>query len=198
MKCSQCELDATYTDSHRRLCDKHYRIQQMRQDSLSRRGVKHTRQELEDALPEDMKCPRCKVDLIWRRKHDQKGVTNQITIQHWGSGSVGFLCHRCNTQHGSMDDESFKVMPIDHKYCPCCKTVKHESAFGFKSSRSVLKRNSYCLPCNHAKSIAWRKDEKNKDGKNAYQREYRVKRREAGNPIIRKKPVDTLLNVDVE
>jgi hypothetical protein len=196
MKCSQCEFDATYTDSHRRLCDKHYRIQQMRQDSLTRRGVKHTRQELEDALPEDMKCPKCKVDLIWRRKHDQKGITNQITIQHWDNGSVGFLCHRCNTQHGSMDDESFKVMPLDHKFCPCCKIIKHESTFGLKNSRSVLKRNSHCLECCRETVEKWRVN--NVHRRNEYARKYREERKAAGNPIFRKKPVDTLPNVDVE
>ena len=187
MKCSQCDLDATYTDSHRRLCDKHYRIQQMRQDSSTRRGIKHTREELEASLPKDMKCPRCKVDLIWRRKHDQKGVTNQITIQHWGSGLVGFLCHRCNTQHGSMDDESFISMPIDHKHCPTCKTIKHESAFCLKNARSVLKRNSSCRDCCKETVKNWR--ENNKDAKNAYARKYREKRKAAGNPILRKKPV---------
>ena len=196
MKCTQCDLDATYVDSHRRLCDKHYRIQQMRQDSLTRRGVKHTREELEAAIPEDMKCPRCKVNLIWRRKHEQKGVTNQITIQHWNNGSVGFLCNRCNTQHESMDDDSFVVMPIDHKFCPACKTIKHESLFGLKNSRSVLKRNSHCLECCREKVEKWRIN--NSDRRNAYAREYRSRRKEAGNPILRKKPVDAPPNLPVE
>ncbi len=156
MQCSQCECDATYTNSHRRLCDRHYRIAQMRSDAWTRLQIKHTRQEIEDIIPPDMKCPQCGVDMIWRRGHKQKGVAHQITIQHWRDGSIQCLCHRCNVRHASMDEDSFRHMPHDHKFCPTCKTVKHESEFGLKNSRKLLKRNSYCKPCNSARSKKYR------------------------------------------
>ena len=185
--CSQCECEATYVDKNRRYCDKHYRLNQMRQDSWTRRGVKHTAKELEALLPVDMKCPRCKVDMIWRRLQKQKGIANQITIQHWDNGAVGFLCHRCNSQHGSMDDESFSSMPKDHKFCPKCKSIKHESMFCFKSSRALLKRNSICRECGSVASKDWRSKPENKEHVNAYQRAYRLKRKEDGNPVKIKK-----------
>jgi hypothetical protein len=182
--CSQCTSEATFVDKHRRFCNKHYRFNQMRQDSWTRHKVKHSVSELEDLLPVNMKCPRCKVDMIWRRSQSQKGIANQITIQHWNDGTIGFLCHRCNTQHGSMDDQSFQLMSLDHKYCPDCKNIKHESEFSLKSSRALLKRNSICNLCNGLKSKEWKSQ--NKDHINAYQRAYRAKRKAEGNPVKRK------------
>jgi hypothetical protein len=191
MKCSQCDKDATFIDKKRRLCDMHYRINQMRQDSKSRLGVSHTVKELEDIVPVDMKCPHCKVEMIWRRGHNQKGVTNQITIQHWRDGRVGFLCHQCNVRHSSMESDSYDAMPADHKFCPGCKTAKHESEFGVKNSRKILKRNSYCKPCNAQRSKESHK-KMDKEKINQYAKEYRAKRRAAGNPILRKKKVHIL------
>lgn len=182
MQCSQCECDATYTNAQRKLCDRHYRIAQMRSDAWTRLQIKHTRQEIEAIIPLDMKCPKCKVDMIWRRRHKQKGVANQITLQHWRDGSIQCLCHRCNVRHASMDEDSFRNMPCDHKFCPCCKTIKHESEFGLKNSRKLLKRNSYCKPCNSARSKR-SKEKMDKDAINAYQRMYRAKRKAQDTPI---------------
>lgn len=184
-KCSMCDSDATYVDSNRRLCDKHYRLCQMRDSSRNGYGMKHTIQELESMLPSDMKCPHCKVDMIWRREKTQKGVTNQITIQHWRDGTVGYLCHRCNTRHASMDGDSYQEMQPDHKFCPGCKTIKHESEFGLKNSRAVLKRNSYCKPCNLDRAKKYR-EVRDVDEYNRKQREYRARRKAAGNPVKRK------------
>jgi hypothetical protein len=156
----------------------------MRSDAWTRLKIKHTRQEIEDIIPLDMKCPKCEVDMIWRRGHHQKGVANQITIQHWRDGSIQCLCHRCNTRHASMDMDSFRDMPHDHKFCPKCKTIKHESEFGLKNARTLLKRNSYCKPCNAVKSKE-SKGKMDKDAINAYQRMYRAKRKAQGNPIRR-------------
>jgi hypothetical protein len=190
MKCSQCDKDATYTDKQRRFCDMHYRFTQMRDGARDRHGLKHTSKELEALLPADMKCPHCNVEMIWRRSRYEKGVTNQITLQHWRDGRLGFLCHQCNTRHASMENDSYDKMPADHKFCPHCKTVKHQSEFGIKNTRTVLKRNSYCKPCNALRSKAG-KASMDKDKINQYAREYRAKRKAAGNPILRKKKVHT-------
>jgi hypothetical protein len=189
MKCSQCDKDATYIDKNRRLCDIHYRINQMRQDSKVRLGVSHTVQELEAIIPADMKCPHCSVEMIWRRSKTQKGATNQITIQHWRDGRVGYLCQQCNVRHASMQNDSYDEMPADHKFCPHCKTIKHQSEFGVKNARTVLKRNSYCKPCNAIKSKESKKDV-DKDEYNRKQREYRARRKEAGNPVRRRVHTD--------
>ena len=186
-QCSQCTNAATYVDKNRRFCDKHYRFNQMRQDSWTRRHVKHSVADLEALLPQDMQCPRCKVDLIWRRKQSQMGIANQITIQHWNDGTLGFLCNRCNTKHASMSDHLFRLMPLDHKFCPRCQTIKPENQFSLKSSRAMLKRNSPCNPCNARISKEWKLQWSNKDTVNAYQRAYRAKRKADGNPIQRKK-----------
>lgn len=184
--CSKCTNEATYVYKSRRLCDIHYRFNQMRQDSWLRRKRRHTNEELQALIPEDMKCPRCKVDMIWRKKHGEKNIVNQITLQHWNDGTISFLCHRCNTQHGSMDDHSFRLTDPDHKFCPHCKTIKHESEFGLKNARCLLKRNSYCKPCNAIRSKETKK-KMDKEKINAYQRAYRASRKASGNPIKRKK-----------
>jgi hypothetical protein len=89
-----------------------------------------------------------------------------------------------------MENDSYDKMPADHKFCPHCKTVKHQSEFGIKNTRTVLKRNSYCKPCNALRSKAG-KVKMDKDKINQYAREYRAKRKAAGNPILRKKKVHT-------
>lgn len=167
----------------------HYRINQMRQDTKTRLGIAHTVQELEDLVPEDMKCPACAADMIWRRSKEQKGAWNQITLQHWRDGTIGFLCLRCNVRHSSMAEDSYREMPPDHKFCPACQQIKHESEFGLKSSRQVLKRNSYCKPCNAIRSEQYRTNLENRAAVNQRQREYRAKRKAAGNPVRRKQPL---------
>ncbi len=174
--CSMCKQEATYVNKKRRLCDKHYRLSQMRDSSRERYGLKHRIGDLEVLLPKDMKCPLCKREMRWRRKTNERGVTNQITIQHWRDGSIGFLCNQCNTRHFSMEGDSFKDIPTDHKFCPKCQIVKHESMFCLKNSRSVLKRNSYCKSCANIRSGKWQKE--NKDRYNTYQRERNKKIKE--------------------
>lgn len=183
--CSQCNCEATYVDKRRRLCDMHYRINQMRQDSWTRYKVKHSIQELVNLIPENLACPKCNVAMVWRRAKNQKGLNNQLTIQHWRDGSIGFLCMSCNVRHSSMYGDSYKEMDVDQKKCPKCNTIKPKDQFCFKSSRSVLKRNSICNLCNQIAAKKW-KDE-NKEKVNAFQRAYRLARKLAGNPILRKK-----------
>ena len=190
MKCTQCELEATYVDKRRKLCDMHYRFNQMRQDTWTRLGIKHTVQELLDKLPTDLACPECKTQMVWRRRHNQKGVSNQITLQHWRDGTIGFLCMSCNVRHSSMEGDSYRDMPKDHKLCPKCKEIKLENQFCFKSSRSVLKRNSICNACNQALAKEYRAE--NREKVNEWMRAYRAQRKLAGNPILRKKKILTV------
>lgn len=185
MKCTQCELEATYVDKNRKLCDMHYRFTQMRQDTWTRLGIKHTVQELLDKLPPDLTCPECKVQMVWRRGHLQKGVSNQITLQHWRDGTIGFLCISCNVRHSSMEGDSYKDMPKDHKLCPKCNEVKPEDQFCLKSSRSVLKRNSICNPCNTILANKWKQENKEKNA--VTRRAYYHRRIAEGNPIPRSK-----------
>jgi len=158
-----CTLEATYVDSHRRFCDIHYRFNQMRQCAKAGKKYSPSRQELEDLIPEDLKCPECNVVMVWRRKRDQKGVNNQVTLQHWRDGSISLICLSCNTRHYSMPGDTYKEMQKDHKLCPSCKTIQHETNFCVKNSRSVLKRNSICNVCNRAKRQAWRINNPEKD-----------------------------------
>jgi hypothetical protein len=189
--CSQCDFEATYVFGHTRLCDIHYRIKQMRENSKSHGKYSPTRKELEDLIPEDMKCPECKVTMRWRRKLYEKGVNNQITIQHWRDGTIGLICLSCNARHASMPDDSYKDMPKDHKLCPRCQQILHENNFCVKNSRAVLKRNSICNSCNRelrkihydknpeiekAKSKKWRED--NKEYMRMKDKEYKEKNKE--------------------
>lgn len=190
-KCQSCDRDATYIDKQRRYCDIHYRFNQMRNGAWKYKKYVPTTQELESLIPEEMKCPECNVVMVWRRGIYDKGVNNQITLQHWRNGEVSLICLSCNARHASMEGDSYKDMPKDHKFCPRCKTIQHESNFCVKNSRAVLKRNSVCNVCNRelkkihyhnnpekekAASKKWR--EENKEYCRMKDKEYKEKNKE--------------------
>ena len=69
-------------------------------------------------------------------------------------------------------------MPKDHKRCPSCETVKPRNEFSVDNGRSgVIKMKSICKQCSNGKVQEWK--EKNRMKYNAYQREFRAKKKAA-------------------
>ena len=164
------------------LCAKHYRFAQMR--SLARRDGKAvpSYEQLENISTWDgMTCRDCKRPMNWLR---EEGSDTQLTLQHYRSGSMGFVCLSCNTRHASMEGDSYCGMRADHKQCPSCKAIKHRSKFSADNGRSgPLKRKSKCKDCSNSSSVEWKRA--NRDAYNAYQRAWRASRKEAAMLLAR-------------
>ena len=101
-----------------------------------------------------MECPHCKREMHWDRSH---GTASQITLQHYRSGLMGFLCHSCNVRHAAQDGDSFVTIPITHKLCRDCNQVKPLDAFGFNRKHQRFDdRHTYCRGCMSARVAVWR------------------------------------------
>lgn len=181
MKCSRCTSNATIKQGNQNLCDQHYRFGQMRASAKRNRKVVPTHWQLELMISNGMLCPDCGVVMNWRSKDGRSTVAS---LQHYRSGQMAIVCLSCNTRHASMDDDSYCDMPKDHKKCPSCKTIKHQSSFALDNGRTgLIKRKSICKSCSDKKVNQWK--EKNRDEYNKYQRVYRAKRKAEGRPITR-------------
>jgi predicted RNA-binding Zn-ribbon protein involved in translation (DUF1610 family) len=140
-----------------------------------------TRDEIESLLNSEMLCPDCGVKMNWRSKDGRSTVAS---LQHYRDGTLGVVCLSCNARHASMPNDSYRNMAKDHKFCPSCQNIKHESCFSLDAGRSGnLKRKSYCKTCSNKSVNKWK--EKNREQYNEYQRAYRAKRNADGNPITR-------------
>jgi len=49
-------------------------------------------------LEENRLCPTCGKIMMWIPNADRKGDT--ATLQHYSDGSIGIMCHSCNTSDG--------------------------------------------------------------------------------------------------
>ncbi len=148
--CCTCKKPADMTSGRQSYCNKHYRFRQM-QATARRRGkaVPH-RSVLEAMLPEGMLCPDCGVQMNWRARD---GAATVASLQHYRSGEMAIVCRSCNTRHASMDGDSYRDMPKDHKQCPACKEIKPATSFFLDNNRGgVLRRTSYCKPCSQERT----------------------------------------------
>jgi len=175
-----CGAVAVRKQGNQWICAKHYRFSQMR--AVAKRDGKliPTHEQLENLYSLDgLNCRDCKRQMNWLRP---EGAASQITLQHYRSGSMGFVCLSCNTRHASMPGDSFQKMPADHKRCPTCEAVKPATDFTLDQSRTGdLRRKSACRSCADKATTQWK--EKNRDRYNEYQRQYRARRKAEGNPV---------------
>ena len=182
MKCSRCINDATIKQGNQNLCDKHYRFGQMRVAAKRYKKVVPSHEKLEQIISVGMNCPDCNVLMNWRSKDGRSTVAS---LQHYRNKTISIVCLSCNTRHASMEGDSYCEMPKDHKKCPSCLEIQPRINFYIDNARSgIIKSKSNCKKCSDKKVYQWK--EKNKDEYNAYQRAYRAKRKEQGNPIVRK------------
>jgi hypothetical protein len=175
-------LDSVIKQGHQHLCAKHYRFGQMRVTAKRHGKETPSHASLHAMVNDQMLCPDCGVQMNWRAKN---GKSTVASLQHYRDGRMAIVCLSCNTRHASMEGDSYCDMPKDHKQCPSCKTIKHQSCFFADNGRSgPIKRKSTCKSCSDDKVKQWK--ERNRDDYNAYQRAYRAKRKAEGRPIVRR------------
>ena len=179
MKCSRCGQDSVIRQGNQMLCGKHYRFGQMRQSARRNGKITPSHEDLEAMVPIGFICGDCGVQMNWRSKDGRSTVAS---LQHYRDGSLAIVCLSCNARHASMDGDSYRDMPKDHKRCPSCSVIKCHSAFSVDSGRTgKLKRKSICKDCSDKKVSQWK--ERNRDEYNKYQRDYRAMRKSQGNPV---------------
>ncbi len=177
--CARCHDDSVIKQGRQWLCAKHYRFGQMRALAKRRGKTVPSHEQLHSMRGVDLVCPDCGVGMNWRSKDGHETVAS---LQHYRDGSMAIVCRSCNTRHAFMPNDDYRDMPADHKLCPTCKGIKPRSEFTTDNSRSgVLKRKSYCRSCSDKAVNQWK--EKNRDRYNEYQRAYRARRKEEGNPV---------------
>lgn len=177
--CGRCDTPSVIRQGHQWLCAKHYRFGQMLANAKRRNKQVPTHDQLHQMLGADLICPDCGVQMNWRSKD---GAHTVATLQHYRDGSMAIVCLSCNTRHASMEGDSYREMPKDHKQCPGCKQIKPLSEFTLDASRSgPAKRKSKCRQCADMAVTEWKG--KNRERYNEYQRKYREKRKAEGNPV---------------
>lgn len=78
------------------------------------------------------------------------------SLQHWPDGSVSIICHGCNSRHSN--GKRFVLassVPVGHKWCARCETVKALGAFSVRRS-SEHGRQPYCVVCDRAANRGFR------------------------------------------
>lgn len=153
--CSRCGIRATHYQGHQWLCPMHYRFGQMRANA-KRKGKDVPKEwELgEMSTLQGMLCADCGIKMNWLARENQ---TTVATLQHYRDGTMKLVCRSCNTRHTYMPGDSFRDMPMNHKWCPRCKTAKPFSAFSKDRGRSgPLKLKSWCLECSRESHREWR------------------------------------------
>lgn len=170
--CSKCGSIASHYQGHQHLCPKHYRFGQMRANAKRRGKSVPSHEDLEALLDAHMKCADCGVSMNWLARDGQSTV---ISLQHYRSGALGLVCRSCNTRHAYTPGDTYRSLPMDHKWCPRCKTSKSDTEFSHDRGRSGPRKiKSWCRACSAKAHSEW--TSKNKDHVNAKQRERRARR----------------------
>lgn len=179
-KCSRCEEPASHKQGHQHLCQMHYRFGQMRALAKRRGLAVPSHEQLANLVSHTggLKCMDCKRQMQWLAREGQATVAS---LQHYRSGSFGLVCRSCNTRHAAQEGDTFCLIPSTHKRCPGCDTIKHLDEFGTDNLGRFANKQTYCRPCRDAKVTKWKRG--NRERCNQYQREYRAKRKEEGNPV---------------
>jgi hypothetical protein len=128
------------------LCVQHNRMEMMITTSKERGLRVPTKQELEAMFFEvesnGMKCPHCGIKMNWSRSD---GMMSVLSLQHDRSGDLRLICMGCNVRHAAVPGDRFFDIPLDHKHCPQCKTVKLIESNFYRLSSGNL--SSWCRAC---------------------------------------------------
>lgn len=134
-------------------CNKHYRFAKMRESAKLNDKVVPSYEQCEEMLQPCLdehgnlgKCPCCNQQMRWKAGGDKK-TGRTISLQHNHDGSMCFICHSCNTGHGSSKlGDKYLEIPVGSKYCSDCDTIKPDTAF-YKSKATWSGTQSICIPC---------------------------------------------------
>lgn len=153
--CSRCEEHAVLVPSHPTmyLCVKHIRFRQMREAARRCGKAVPSWEELEHmaTLLDGMKCPHCTRTMNWRASD---GHSTVMCLQHYRSGRMGLICHRCNVMHGQLPGDVFCDLKDGQKWCPGCKKILSVESFCRDKSK-VNGHRPRCRSCSSLDYKAW-------------------------------------------
>lgn len=96
-------------------------------------------------------CPHCNRKMHYERGGNMKLVA---TLQHYDDGTIGVICHSCNSAHGpAKRGDNWQDVPEGHKWCPKCDTVQEVNGFT-DNPRTRDGLRSICRACNNAHAKA--------------------------------------------
>lgn len=153
MKCYVCGDDSINRSGKKNLCAKHRRFTQMQKTAKNDGKYVPSLYELEKLVPANMKCQDCGKLMHWI---DDDNRSAGAVLQHYRNGSLGIVCLSCNTKHGLMPGDSYRDVPLNHKLCRCCKTIKPLSMFSLRNDGKVPYPQSKCKPCSLQAQKNWR------------------------------------------
>ncbi|HXE08991.1 MAG TPA: hypothetical protein VN612_13910 [Acidobacteriaceae bacterium] len=169
-----CDAPSVRKQGRQYLCAKHYRFGQMRVRAKRDGKVVPAAEQMENLLSwvPDLVCGECHRQMNWLA---EDGTDTVLTLQHYRSGSMAFICLSCNSRHASMPGDTFCSMPALHKRCPQCEQIKPFSGFARDNGRTgPIKLKSWCKACSSTAHTNWQRN--NRDHYNAKQRENRASR----------------------
>jgi hypothetical protein len=166
----RCDRPADRICSKSRLCDRHYRLSQMRYSAKAADKFVPSFWQLELLVPADMKCPKCANAMIWAAGPD-RSRRYVISLQHYADGTIALECMACNIAHGHTKHRSEHTPYIEGRKwcCSCRRSLPTESFAGNRSKPGGLQ--AYCRACTQAKKVL------RYDAANSYRRERWVKRK---------------------
>jgi hypothetical protein len=88
---------------------------------------------------------------------DNSNRSASAVLQHYRDGSLGIVCHACNTKHGMMPGDSYRDVPVGYKLCRSCKTIKPLDMFYKRSDSKIQYPMSKCKVCNLEAHQEWRR-----------------------------------------
>lgn len=171
-----CVAVATRRSGGTPLCDRHYRFRQMRGLAGHRRLAVPTCEQLQELLDrlDGMACPHCKRAMNWIATDGQATV---ITLQHYRSGELGFLCRSCNTRHVNFAGDSFLDTSPHEKHCARCDRMLPLISFHANRSRGRwMGVANACKECMRLYGKEYR--ERNREKYNAQRRVYEQRKRD--------------------
>ena len=154
MKCYVCGDEAIKRHGRSNMCEKHHRFKQMQRTAKQDKKYVPSIFELEKIVPEGMICQDCGIQMHWI---DDENRASGAVLQHYRDGTIALVCMSCNTKHGIMQGDSYKQVPVGHKLCPGCKTIKPHSDFSKRRDSKKEYPLTLCKPCALEKHKEWRK-----------------------------------------
>jgi hypothetical protein len=153
MKCYICGDSAIKRHGRANRCEKHHRFIQMQKTAQHDGKYVPSIYEIEKLIPSNMKCADCGCLMHWI---DDENRSSGAVLQHYRNGLLGIVCLSCNTKHGFMPGDSYRDVPVGHKLCSVCKTIKPLSIFSLRKDGKVPYPLTKCKPCSHKALVNWR------------------------------------------
>ena len=153
MKCYVCGSVAEKNYKQKNVCSKHGRFLQMQHTAKADKKYVPSLYELEKLVPSDMVCQDCGSTMHWI---DNQNRSLGAVLQHYRNGTLGIVCHGCNVKHGMLPGDSYRDVPVGHKLCRACKTIKPLDMFSKRRDSKKEYPKSNCKACDLLAHQRWR------------------------------------------